>query len=291
MRQYMRMNQKSTVIANTIDYLVANHTDQPELDFLARRAGYETTHFQKLFKDHVGISPKRLVQYMNMKQARELLADGATTLDAAWATGLSGNGRLHDLFVSCEGATPGDIQSRGAGLKIIWGTQSSPLGEIVVAKTAKGICWLGFMMDEKPDHCIQRIQRHWPKAQLVHDDSAVKEECEKIMGIWRGEGDERRKLKLNIYGTNFQIQVWQALLKIPNGETLTYQDIAKQVGRPKASRAIGNAVGANPVSLLIPCHRVIRATGIINNYGWGSPRKKLILAMEAMPLGGLGQRA
>lgn len=272
---------KEAVIANTIDYLVANHENQPELDFLAKRAGYESTHFQKIFKDHVGISPKRLVQFMNMKQARELLQEGATTLDVAWATGLSGNGRLHDLFVSCEGATPGDIQSRGRDLKIIYGTHATPIGEIMVAKTEKGICWLGFMMDEKPDHCVARIQRHWPKAKLVHDDEAVREDCEKIMSIWRGQGDKKKKLKLDLYGTNMQIQVWQALLKIPTGETVTYMDIAKQVGKPKASRAIGNAVGANPVSLIIPCHRVIRATGIIDNYGWGSPRKKLILAMES----------
>ncbi len=289
------------VIASTIDYLVANHQAQPDLDFLARRAGYETTHFQKIFKTHVGISPKRLVQYMNMRHARELLEQGESTLGAALETGLSGNGRLHDLFVSCEGATPGDIQSRGQGLKITWGTHASPLGEIIVAKTAKGICWLGFMMDEKPDHCIMRMKRYWPKAAFAQNDDSIKNEGEIIANIWspqpplpvgfasfpsppfRGERDQGRggRLKLDIYGTNFQIQVWQALLKIPAGETLTYQDIANQVGRPKASRAIGNAVGANPVSLLIPCHRVIRATGIIDNYGWGSPRKKLILAMEA----------
>lgn len=271
---------QSAIVSNAIDYLVANHTAQPDLDFLARRAGYESTHFQKIFKDHVGISPKRLVQYMNMRHARELLEKGESTLSAAHETGLSGNGRLHDLFVSCEGATPGNIQSRGRGLKITYGFHPTPLGKIVVAKTDKGICWLGFMMGEKPDHCIARIRRHWPEAQLQHDNDSVRGESEKIMAIWRGQGDKKQKLKLDIYGTNFQIQVWQALLKIPGGETLTYQDIAAGLGRPKSSRAVGNAVGANPVSLLIPCHRVIRATGIIDNYGWGSPRKKLILAME-----------
>ncbi len=275
------MTVASNTIANTIDYLVAHHNAQPDLDFLARRAGYETTHFQKIFKQHVGISPKRLVQYMNMKQARELLQQGESTLRAAYDTGLSGNGHLHDLFVSLEGVTPGDVQSRGAGLKITYGTYPTPLGALLVAKTARGICWLGFMMGEKPDHCIKRIQKHWPKAALIHDDEAVRGECKKIMSIWRGEGNKKQKLKLDVYGTNFQIQVWQALLKIPGGETKTYQDIAREVCKPKASRAIGNAVGANPISLLIPCHRVIRATGIIDNYGWGSPRKKLILAMES----------
>ena len=275
------MASTQATLAGAIDYLVAHYHEQPDLEAVAARFGYEPTYFQKIFKDHVGISPKRLVQYMNMKQARELLEGGATTLDAAWATGLSGNGRLHDLFVSCEGATPGDIQSRGQGLNIIYGTHATPIGEIIVAKTAKGICWLGFKVDEREQLCVERIQRHWPKAKLTRDDDAVFEDCEKIMSIWRGQGDKKKKLKLDIYGTNMQIQVWQALLKIPTGETVTYMDIAKQIGKPKASRAIGNAVGANPVSLLIPCHRVIRATGIIDNYGWGSPRKKLILAMEA----------
>jgi AraC family transcriptional regulator, regulatory protein of adaptative response / methylated-DNA-[protein]-cysteine methyltransferase len=272
---------KDSVVANTIDYLVAHHQAQPDLDFLARRAGYETTHFQKIFKDHVGISPKRLVQYMNVKQARELLQDGATTLDTALRTGLSGNGRLHDLFVSCEGATPGDIQSRGAALKIVYGFHPTPIGEVMVAKTLKGICYLGFLVNEKRDEPVRKMKRHWPKAHFTPDDEAVKAECEQILGIWRGQGNADQKLRLDLYGTNMQIQVWQALLKITAGETVTYMDIAKQIGKPKASRAIGNAVGANPISLLIPCHRVIRATGIIDNYGWGSPRKKLLLAMES----------
>ena len=268
-------------IAETIDYLVAHYQEQPDLDFLARRAGYETTHFQKLFKERVGISPKRLAQYMSMRHARDLLEQGRPTLDAAFESGLSGNGRLHDLFISCEGVAPGDVQNRGARLEITYGAHPTPLGAVLVAKTHKGICWLGFMMDEKDDHNLRRMKQHWPKANFKRDDAAVKKEAEQIMAIWHGQGDVKKKLKLDIYGTNFQIQVWQALLKIPAGETVTYQDIARQVKKPKASRAIGNAVGANPISLLIPCHRVIRATGIIDNYGWGSPRKKLILAMES----------
>lgn len=270
---------RDAVIANTIDYLAAHHQEQPDLDFLAKRAGYESTHFQKLFKDYVGISPKRLVQYMNMRHARDLLAHGAPTLDAALATGLSGNGRLHDLFISCEAATPGDVTRRGQGLKITYGFCPTFLGEVMIAKTQKGICYLGFLMDEKRNEPVRKMKRHWPLASFTENDKAISAEGDIIAGLWRGE--KTGKLKLDIYGTNFQIQVWQALLKIPMGETLTYQDIAKQIKRPKSPRAVGNAVGANPVSLLIPCHRVIRATGIIDNYGWGSPRKKLILAMES----------
>jgi AraC family transcriptional regulator of adaptative response/methylated-DNA-[protein]-cysteine methyltransferase len=270
---------REAVIANIIDYLAAHHTQQPDLDFLAKRAGYESTHFQKIFSEHVGISPKRLVQYMNARHARELLSEGRPTLETAYETGLSGNGRLHDLFISCEAMTPGDIGRRGAGLKIVYGFSPTQLGEVMVAKTARGICYLGFLMKEQRTEPVRRMKRWWPLAKFEEDDVGIKAEGEIIAGLWRGEG--KGKLKLDVYGTNFQIQVWQALLKIPMGETVTYQDIAAQIGRPKSSRAVGNAVGANPVSLLIPCHRVIRATGIIDNYGWGSPRKKLILAMES----------
>lgn len=269
------------VIAESIDYLVAHHMEQPNLDFLAGRAGYEATYFQKLFKDKVGISPKRLVQYMNARHARELLVNGHSVMETALETGLSGTGRLHDLFVSCEAATPGEIQKRGAGLTITYGFYKTEIGELMVALTPRGLCWLGFLVDEKRDRSMERMKKHWPLAQFTHDDRAIRPVAEDVMKIWRGQGDRNKKLKLDLYGTNFQIQVWQALLKIPGGETVTYQDIARQLGRPKSSRAIGNAVGANPVSLLIPCHRVIRATGIIDNYGWGSPRKKLILAMES----------
>ena len=272
------MSARMDIIAESIDYLVAHYEAQPDLDFLARRAGYDAAHFQKIFKQHVGISPKRLVQYMNARRARELLEDGHSTLDTALETGLSGNGRLHDLFVSVEAATPGEVQRRGAGLRIVYGLAATPLGRVMVAKTAKGVCWLGFMVEESEAESLRRVQKHWPKAKIARDDAAIADEAAWIMAIWRGAGKET--LRLDLYGTNFQLQVWQALLKIPYGETVTYQDIARQVCTPKASRAVGNAVGANPVSLLIPCHRVIRATGIIDNYGWGSPRKKLILARE-----------
>lgn len=269
------------VIAESIDYLVAHYQERPDLSFLAERAGYETTHFQKLFKEHVGISPKRLCQYMHMRRARALLEDGQPTLDVALESGLSGTGRLHDLFVRCEGVTPGSIQGRGAGLDITYGFYPSAIGEVMIGKTDKGVCWLGFVVDQDRSLPLKELRRRWPMAKLIEDDEVIREEGDHIMRIWRGYADEDKPLKLDLYGTNFQIQVWQALLKIPVGETVTYMDIAEQVCTRKASRAVGNAVGANPISLLIPCHRVIRATGIIDNYMWGSPRKKLLLAMES----------
>ena len=218
---------------------------------------------------------------MSARHARSLLAGGLPTLESALEAGLSGTGRLHDLLINVEGAAPGAIQKRGAGLHIRYGFQPSPLGELMIARTDKGVCWLGFQVDESRARSCERMRAHWPLADFTHGDSAVADAARTISKVWSGtqtEGCER--LGLDLYGTNFQIQVWQALLKIPFGETLTYKDIAGQVGRPGSSRAVGNAVGANPVSLLIPCHRVIRATGIIDNYGWGSPRKKLLLAME-----------
>lgn len=275
------MTHNLDVIAESIDYLVAHYQEQPDLEFLARRAGYEATYFQKLFKESVGISPKRLQQYMNARHARELLGAGYSTLDAALETGLSSTSRLHDLFISVEGVSPGSVQNRGRGLKIVYGVYASVLGNVIIAKTEKGVCWLGFMMEGSENHCVSRIAQHWPEAIFMRDDQAIISEAHNLMRIWAGQGDAVKKLKLDLYGTNFQLQVWQALLRIPCGKTLTYQNIANDMGRPKSSRAVGNAVGANPVSLLIPCHRVIRASGIIDNYGWGSPRKKLLLAMEA----------
>lgn len=268
------------IIAASIDYLVAHAAEQPRLETLAAHAGYEPTHFQKLFKAYVGISPKRLVQYMNMRHVRDLLRGGASTLDTAMEAGLSGTGRLHDLCVSCVGLTPGEMKSRGAGVQITYGFYHTPIGEVMVGKTAKGVCWLGFLMEESRERPIARLHAHWPMATFIHDDAAIAEEAAHLMRIWQGQGDEKSKLKLDLYGTNFQLQVWQALLRIPTGATVTYQHLAQDLGRPKASRAVGNAVGANPISVLIPCHRVIRGTGIIDNYVWGSPRKKLLLGLE-----------
>jgi AraC family transcriptional regulator of adaptative response/methylated-DNA-[protein]-cysteine methyltransferase len=274
------MDHTDQVIAESIDYLVAHYDEAPNLDRLARRAGYEPTYFQKIFREKIGISPKRLIQYMQVRHAKELLRDGNPTLDVAHETGLSGSGRLYDLFVSCEAVTPGNMRFGGNDMTVTYGYHPSPLGEIMVAQTELGVCYLGFLMQEDRRAPEEKMHRYLPHAEYVHDDRAVAGTAEHILRIWRGQGDRKKKLKLDLYGTNMQIQVWQALLKIPCGETLTYSEVARQIGKPKAARAIGNAVGANPISLLIPCHRVIRATGIIDNYGWGSPRKKLILGLE-----------
>lgn len=274
------MNHTYQVIAESIDYLVCHYQQQPDLAFLARRAGYESTHFQKLFKNHVGISPKRLIQYMSMRHARELLAGGASTYEAASEAGLSGTGRLYDLFVTCQAVTPGQARYRGRNVEVSYGFYPVEIGELLIAQTDFGVCFLGFLIDQKRNIPVARMKQYLPEANYHHDQAAISDTAEKIAAIWRGNADSESKLSLDLHGTNLQIAVWQALLKIPSGRTATYSDIARQVGKPKAARAIGNAVGANPVSLLIPCHRVIRATGIIDNYGWGSARKKLLLGLE-----------
>lgn len=272
---------QNAIIADTIDYMVASYKIRPSLDDLAMRAGYESTHFQKLFKSHVGLSPKQLIQYMHMRHARELLKAGYSTFDTTLEAGLSSQSRLHDLFLSVEGVSPGDIQTRGKNLDIVYGFAPSYLGEMMIGKTRNGICWLGFLVDEDRNIPLQAAKSHWPNARFTQDDQAIETEAQKIMAIWSGASNNKNtKLKLDLHGTNFQIQVWQALLKIPFGKTQTYGDIANLLGRPKSSRAVGNAVGSNPVSLLIPCHRVIRSTGIIDNYNWGSARKKLLLGVE-----------
>ena len=271
----------SNVIAEAIDYLVAHAEEQPSLEAVSERAGYEPTYFQKIFTQHVGISPKKMLQYMTARQARELLLQGHTVQDVACDTGLSSSSRLHDLFVRIEGATPGQVQRRGQGIVISYGYHPTILGEVMVAQTPLGVCWLGFVMGDDREWPLYRLQKHWPAATLVKDQDITRPHLEKLLGIWTGRAaNDDEPLKLDLYGTPFQIQVWKALLQIPYGHTRTYRDIAVSLGRPSSSRAVGNAVGANPISVLIPCHRVIRATGIIDNYAWGSPRKKLILGLE-----------
>lgn len=268
------------IIAESIDYIVAQGADGGTLDALASRAGYEVTHFQKLFKDKVGLSPKDLQRYLGLRRAREFLLAGYPTLHAAHEAGLSGNARLHDLFVTIEAATPREVKKRGAELTIRYGWHPTILGEILVGVTQRGVCWLGFSVDGDRAEPFRRMQAHWPLARMVEDADATRPYAGHIMAIWQGRAEEGRKLPLDLYGTNFQIQVWRALLKIPNGAAVSYKNVADYLAIPTASRAVGTAVGGNPVSLLIPCHRVIQQSGIVENYEWGTPRKKLILGME-----------
>ncbi|MCK6417976.1 MAG: methylated-DNA--[protein]-cysteine S-methyltransferase [Alphaproteobacteria bacterium] len=267
-------------IARAIDTLLTPQGAQMSLKELAAQACYEPAHFQKLFKAHVGISPKRLSQIVQAHHVAELLIEGLARDDAAAHVALSGASRLHDVVVRVMGLSPGQIKTRGQGLTITYGFAPTILGAVMIGKTQKGICWLGFLIDQQPDVPLQRMQDWWPRANFVHDDRAIAADAQAINTLWRG-GDG--KFSLDLYGTNFQIQVWQALMQIPVGATATYQAIAHVVGKPKAARAVGSAVGANPVSLLVPCHRVIQTSGLIGDYAWGPARKRLILQQEMLP--------
>lgn len=269
------------IIAQAIDFLARDEAVYPDLDGFAARFGYEPTHFQKLFKEKTGISPKRMVQYLQYKRARDFLLEGYPTLEAAYQAGLSGGGRLHDLFVACEAATPGMVQKRGEGMKIAYGYHPSPIGEILIAQTDVGVCWLGFVVEEDRAETFRKMTAHWPMANFTEDTARTEIAAVHVMRIWGGKGDAKDKLRLDLHGTNFQIQVWRALLKIPAGGVMNYGDIAAALGDAKASRAVGTACGANPIMLLIPCHRVIQKSGIVENYAWGTPRKKIILSIES----------
>ena len=185
---------------------------------------------------------------------------------------------MHDLFVTIEAATPGEVRQKGQGLTIHYAYHPTPVGEVLIAQTDKGLCWLGFVVDEDRMPPMLQMKATWAQAHFIEDIAATRPTADKIIAIW--QGTQKDKLPLHLYGTNFQVQVWQALLRIPCGATVSYQTVAQSIGRPAASRAVGTAVGANPISLLIPCHRVIQSSGIIENYNWGTPRKKLILALE-----------
>lgn len=272
-------NNAHETIARSIDWLIARRDQAPSLEEAAAYAGMEPTSFQKLFTARVGLSPKRFQQVMTYRTARDLLTDGdISTLEAAYDAGLSGNGRLHDLFVTIEAATPGEVKAKGRGLTITYGYAPSPFGELILARTHRGICYLGFQVADTRERCLERIFKVWPNATFREDSEAIADDAAAVTAICLGAGD--KKVALHLYGTNFQMQVWQALLKIPSRYFLSYEGLGGAIGRPGSPRAIGNAVGANPVSLLIPCHRVIQKTGMLNNYGWGSDRKKALLGIE-----------
>lgn len=266
-------------IAQMIDYMVAHPEGGSDLEDLARKAGYEPTYFQKLFHAYVGVTPKQLNRFMSLSRAREFLLEGYTTLGAAYEAGLSGNGRLHDLCVTIDAASPAEIKSRGKGLVIYYGWHLTPIGDVLIAETGRGICWMSFSMQQEHAGAYNAFIKRWPMAEIIEDTQRTALSAARIIEVWQGRA-ETGKLKLNLFGTNFQMQVWQALLKIPTGGTVSYQAIANYIGQPKANRAVGTAVGANPISLLIPCHRVIQSSGIVENYAWGSARKKMLLGLE-----------
>ena len=248
------------------------------LDDLAARIGLSPAHFQRTFTQWVGVSPKAYQQYLALDHARRLLAERFTTLDAALATGLSGSGRLHDLFVKWEAMSPGDYAKGGAGLTIRWGWFDTPFGRTVVMGTDRGICGMGFAAEMGEDAALQDLIRRWPAATYNENPQALAP----WVAAAFGSGTET---PLHLIGAPFQIKVWEALLHVPTGHVTSYSELAAAVGHPKAVRAVGTAVGRNPVSFLIPCHRALRKSGELGGYHWGLPVKRAILAWESARTG------
>jgi len=269
-------NQDYQRIAKAISYLRGAALDQPSLDEAANHIGLSPYHFQRLFKRFAGVSPKRFLQHLTSEHAKQLLRASVPVLDASLGVGLSSPGRLHDLMVNAEAVTPGEIKSGGQGLRIAYGVQSSPFGDCLLALTERGICRLEFIDLENPQQALERLKKDWPQAQLLEDPAATLETSGQIFD----QGEKSTPLTLLLRGTNFQLQVWQALLNIPVGNITSYGQLAKQLGQPGASRAVGTAVGQNPIGYLIPCHRVLRGDGNQGGYRWGIERKQAILGKE-----------
>jgi len=267
-------------VATAIDYLVEHFDEGPTLEQTAASVGLSPAHFQRVFKAGAGVSPKRFLQCLAAGEARRAIHQGGNVLDAAFSAGLSGPSRLHDLFVVAEAMTPGAYRKKGAGETIRFGLANGPFGAALIGATGKGVCWLSFFGKASIEAQIDEMKADWPAARFVEDREAIQPLADRAFAFAQGAG-AGEPVGLHVQGTNFQIKVWQALMRIPFGALVTYGDIARSLGAPRASRAVGAAVGANMISLLIPCHRVILASGVVHNYRWGAPRKKAILAMES----------
>ena len=269
-------------------FLEKNYHRQPELREVAQSVHLSEFHFQRLFRRWAGISPKRFIQFLTLEHAKKLLGGSHSVLDATYDAGLSSPGRLHDLFVNIEAMTPGQFKAQGAGLRISYGFHSSPFGECLLAVTERGICGLGFVDAGGRAAILRDFQSRWPEAQWEEKPRLTQPYIRRIFGGEKRNGD--RPLTLVLRGTNFQVKVWEALLKIPMGSVVPYEDLAAKVCSAQAARAVGGAVGKNPIAFLIPCHRVIRKAGGIGGYHWGAARKRAMLVWEAARTSGYGPR-
>ena len=268
-KDYLRIEQ-------AITYLENHYKDQPSLEELAANIGLSEFHFQRLFTRWAGVSPKRFLQFLTKEGAKDLLNRSENLFDTTHQVGLSSLGRLHDLFVTTEAVSPGEYKSRGEDVTIRYGLHASPFGKCLVAVTERGICHLGFVQTSEGD-AIDNLVSEWKNARMIEDHKSTAQLIESIF-----DAKARGKLNIHLRGTNFQLKVWEALLKIPAGTVTTYEGLAERIGQPTASRAVGTAVGHNPIAVLIPCHRVIRKVGEFGNYRYGAPRKKALLAYESV---------
>ncbi|HMK60454.1 MAG TPA: methylated-DNA--[protein]-cysteine S-methyltransferase [Dissulfurispiraceae bacterium] len=266
------------LVEHAILFIEKNFRKQPSLKETARAVGLSEYHFQRLFKRWAGISPKRFLQFVTAAYARVLLKERRGLIDVAYDSGLSSASRLHDLFINIEAVTPGEIRGKGHHVIIRYGFHQSPFGECFIAITDKGICCFEFTGGNR-DKAVASLTKQWQKAELIQDKKITKGFVDKIFAGTRQRGES----PLHVKGTNFQIKVWEALLKVPQGAVVSYEELAALAGKPKAVRAVANAVAHNPVAFLIPCHRVIRKTGGIGGYHWGSTKKTAILLWESGP--------
>jgi AraC family transcriptional regulator of adaptative response/methylated-DNA-[protein]-cysteine methyltransferase len=277
--EFMQMSQDYIRIEQAITFLEQNFRNQPDLAQIAKSVNLSPYHFQRLFKRWAGISPKQFAQYLTIEYAKQMLAESHSVLDTSLEAGLSGPSRLHDLFVTFEAITPGEYKSKGQGLTITYGFHDTPFGQCLLATTDRGICNLSFVETNKQPQVLEELKANWPYSTLAENNRQTQPLVNQIFKLDRS--NHNMPVRLLLKGTNFQVKVWEALLKIPEGMMVSYNDVAASIGRPAAARAVANAVAQNPVGYLIPCHRVIRKVGIINDYRWGTPRKKAILGWEA----------
>lgn len=263
-------------IADAIDYIKVNFKDQPNLDEVAEKVHLSPFHFQRLFTEWAGTSPKKFLQYISVEHAKKILKENQTTLfDAAFDTGLSGTSRLHDLFVNIEGMTPAEYKNGGKNLDINFSFVESPFGNLIVASTNKGVCFMAFAEDETMG--FNDLKNKFPNAAFSRKLDLSQQNA---LFIFQHDWSKLSEIKLHLKGTDFQLKVWETLLKIPMGQLSTYGSIAQQIEKPNASRAVGTAIGSNPVAFLIPCHRVIQSSGTFGGYMWGNTRKTAIIGWE-----------
>ncbi len=275
------MNEQENIhydrIAAAIVYIKENFKDQPSLNEIAEAVNLSPFYFQRLFTDWAGVSPKKFIQYLSVEHAKKLLkTEQSSLLDTAYETGLSGTSRLHDLFINIEGMTPGEFKNGGEKLAINYCFAESPFGKVIVASTAKGICHIFFEEDEQ--EALSNLTRRFPNANYHHFIDKFQQDA---LLVFTKDWSQLDQIKLHLNGTPFQLKVWESLLKIPLGNLTTYGTVAHKIDSPKASRAVGTAIGSNPVAFLIPCHRVIQATGNIGGYMWGSTRKLAMIGWES----------
>ncbi len=264
-------------IAQAIEYIQANFKSHPNLDEIAEKLNLSPFHFQRLFTDWAGVSPKKFLQYITVEHAKNILKKDTqkTLFDTTFEIGLSSTSRLHDLFVNIEGMTPAEYKNGGENLIIDYDFTESPFGDVIIASTPKGICYIAFEQD--PMKAFQNLKIKFPKAEFQHKSTVLQQNA---LLIFNSDWTNLPQIKLHLKGTDFQLKVWESLLKIPFGKLSTYGELACEIGNPNASRAVGTAIGNNPIAYLIPCHRVIQSTGIMGGYMWNPVRKAAIIGWE-----------